>query len=133
LRECGVVYSVSRWNAPIEQDTLGECAMDGSSDRRAAERMPVNSGTGCGFASPMVEDFGPAKIRDVSLDGVGLIVMRRVEVGSLLVIGLENPSRNLSKTMIVRVAHVTAVPGGFLVGGSFAEPLTYQELTSLVM
>ena len=37
------------------------------------------------------------------------------------------------QTAIVRVAHVTAVPGGFLVGGTFVTPLTYQEMTALIM
>jgi hypothetical protein len=35
--------------------------------------------------------------------------------------------------VLVKVAHVTPVPGGFLVGGTFNEPLTYQEFTALVM
>lgn len=103
------------------------------SDRRAAERMPVNAGTACSFAAPIVADLGTVKVRDVSLEGIGLILVRRVEVGTLLVIGLENPDKNIGKTMIVQVAHVTPITGGFLVGGTFAEPLTYQEFTSLVM
>ena len=107
--------------------------MGDSMDRRAAERMPVNTGTACSFAAPIAAELGQVRIRDVSLDGVGLILVRRVEVNSLLVIGLENEARNISKTMIVQVAHVTPVTGGFLVGGTFAEPLTYQELTALVM
>ena len=46
---------------------------------------------------------------------------------------LANPAQKLAKTMLVRVAHVTPINGGFLVGGTFLEPLTYQELTALVM
>ena len=107
--------------------------MGDSTDRRAAERMKVNSGTDCAFAGLIADDFGPAKIRDVSLEGIGLIFVRRVEVGALLVIGLTNPARGLAKTVIVRVAHVTPTHGGFLVGGEFVEPLTYQEFTALVM
>jgi hypothetical protein len=102
-------------------------------DRRAAERIAVNAGTSCAFAGPVLEDYGPGKIRDVSLDGIGLILVKQVAVGSLLVINLVNQSQKIAKTMLVRVAHVTPVHGGFLVGGMFAEPLTYQELTALVM
>jgi hypothetical protein len=110
--------------------------MADSVDRRAAERLAVNAGTGCAFAGQIKEDIGPAKVRDVSLDGVGLIVSRRVEVGSVLAIIITNTSnanQKLQKTVLVRVAHVTPVHGGFLVGGTFTEPLTYQEFTSLVM
>ncbi|MDB5307089.1 MAG: hypothetical protein JWO38_1291 [Gemmataceae bacterium] len=95
--------------------------------------MPVCSGTVCSFISPVMEDFGPAKLRDVSLDGVGLILTRRVEIGSLLAVGLSNPDKGFAKTVLVRVAHATPVHGGFLVGGTLATPLTYQELTALVM
>jgi hypothetical protein len=103
------------------------------SDRRAHERLAVNRGSECSFVSPVVEDFGTAKLRDVSLDGVGLLIAKRVNVGSLLSVVLANPEKGFTKTVFVRVAHVTAVTGGFLVGGSFEAPLTYQELTTLVM
>ena len=106
-------------------------------DRRAAERMAVNTGTSCGFAGPVAEDYGPAKIRDVSLEGIGLLMTRQVAIGSLLAVIISNSNSNtnqkFSKLVLVRVAHVTAAHGGFLVGGTFSEPLTYQELTSLVM
>jgi hypothetical protein len=102
-------------------------------DRRAAERMAVNAGTSCGFVGPVVEDFGTSKIRDVSMEGIGILMTRQVAVGSLLAITILNPTQKLSKTVLVRVAHVTAAHGGYLVGGTFAEQLTYQELTALVM
>jgi hypothetical protein len=47
--------------------------------------------------------------------------------------GLLHPDKGLAKTVIVQIAHVTPIPGGFLAGGTFTEPLTYQELTTLVM
>ena len=46
---------------------------------------------------------------------------------------LDEALRKLAKTMIVQVAHVTPITGGFLVGGTFEQPLTYQEFTALVM
>lgn len=102
-------------------------------DRRGAERMAVSAGTSCGFVGPVTEDFGPGKIRDVSMDGVGLLLTRQVAVGSLLAVTIVSANQKVSKTRLVRVVHVTAAHGGYLVGGTFAEPLTYQELTALVM
>jgi hypothetical protein len=67
------------------------------------------------------------------MQGIGLVIGRRVEVGTLLAVTLSNPARSFAKTMLVRVAHATQQPGGCLVGGVFATPLTYQELTALVM
>jgi hypothetical protein len=102
-------------------------------DQRAADRYPVSAGTACAFAHPVVEAPGPVQVRDVSMDGVGLLLTRRVEPGSLLAVGLANPAKGFAKTVLVRVAHVTPSGGGFLVGGSFLTPLTYQEMTTLVM
>jgi hypothetical protein len=107
--------------------------MTEAKDRRAAERIAVNRGTSCGFAGQVSEDMGPVKIRDVSMEGVGLLLVRQVAIGSLLAVCITNPAQKLSKTVLVRVAHVTAAHGGFLVGGTLLEPLTYQELTALVM
>src|SRR5437660_730673 len=63
----------------------------------------------------------------------GLLVANKVAVGAVLVVGLANADKGFAKTVLVNVAHVTPVPGGFLVGGTFAPPLTYQELTTLVL
>jgi hypothetical protein len=104
-----------------------------AADRRAAERYPVNMDASCPFLSPVVEDFGPVKIRDVSMQGVGLLTNRRVEPGAMLTIVLANPARGFSKTMLVRVAHVTPLGSSFVVGGSFVTPLTYQEMSTLVL
>lgn len=107
--------------------------MADAKDRRTAERMVVNAGTACTFAGPVNEDYGAVKIRDVSLEGVGLVMSKQVAAGTLLAVILTNPAQKLNKTVLVRVAHVTPVHGGFLVGGTFYEPLTYQELTTFVM
>src|SRR4051794_26034113 len=102
-------------------------------DRRTTERFPVNADACCPMISPVVEDFGPVKIRDVSMHGVGLLVSRRVEPGALLAVVLANPSKGFTKTALVRVAHVTGLGGSFLVGGTFVTPLTYQEMSTLVL
>lgn len=102
-------------------------------EQRVAERFPVNAGTACGFAHPVVESPGPVKVRDVSMHGVGLIVQRRIEVGALLAVGLTNREKGFERTVLVRVAHVTPASGGFLVGGTFLTPLSYQDMTTLVL
>jgi hypothetical protein len=102
-------------------------------NRRAEDRYPVSADASCPFVSPVVEDFGQVKLRDVSMQGVGLITRRRVEPGALLAVTLANTAKGFSKTVTVRVAHATPVAGGFLVGGSFTVPLTYQEMSTLVL
>jgi hypothetical protein len=102
-------------------------------DRRAEERYPVSADAACPFLSPVVEDFGAVRIRDVSMHGVGLLVPRRVEPGTLLTVALANPTRNFNKTVLARVVHLTAVTGGFLAGCTFVTPLSYQEMSSLIL
>src|SRR5262245_47118140 len=94
-------------------------------DRRQAERFPVNADTSCPFLSPVVENFGPAKIRDISMAGIGLLVRQRVEPGTLLTVTLSNQARGFTKTVLVRVTHATPQAGNVLVGGTFTVPLTY--------
>jgi hypothetical protein len=102
-------------------------------DQRAEERYPVNADAACPFLSAVQEGFGPVKIRGVSMQGVTLLVSRRVEPGTLLAVVLANPPRGFSKTALARVAHVTAVGSSYLVGCSFVTPLTHQEMTALVL
>lgn len=101
-------------------------------DRRASERMTVGPRTVCPAAGRIIEDVGPVKVRDISLTGIGLVLLRSVEAGTALAVTLSNPDQNVSKTTVVRVAHTTPIHGGYLVGCIFVEPITYQELTAFV-
>ena len=103
-------------------------------EKREAERFPVAASTACAFVSPVLEDFGPIRIKNVSTHGIGLVTSYPLQVGLLLAIKLVNPAKNFTKTMLVRVAHVTPLAGGMqLVGGSLDSPLTYEELCMFVM
>src|SRR5947209_18877676 len=103
-------------------------------ERRQAERFPVGAQVSCSFASPVLEDFGPVKIKNVSLTGVALLSPHVLDPGILLAVTLINPAKNFNKTALVRVAHVTEVPGGsFLVGCNLESPWSYAELCMLVM
>jgi hypothetical protein len=80
-----------------------------------------------------VENFGAARIKNISNEGIGVIVSKKVDAGTLLAVNLVNRARTFNKTVIVRVAHVTPAGGGFLIGGTFQTPLTYEELRTMVM
>jgi hypothetical protein len=103
-------------------------------EKRVAQRFSVNSNATCPFASPVLDDFGPVTIKNVSTHGVGLIAPETLAVGMLLVVKLVNPAKNFAKTVLMRVGHVTPQSGGTcLVGGNLDSPLTYEELCVLVM
>lgn len=102
-------------------------------DRRASERFPVNADASCTFLSPVIEEFGPVKILNISMEGIGLLLNRSLEPGQLLALTLENPLRNFLKTVLVRIVHAAPRLGHYHVGGTFTTPLLYQELSMLVM
>ncbi len=102
-------------------------------ERRTAERIQVGANAACVFASPVLEDFGPVKLANISLNGIGFTLAEKVPEQVLLAIKLENAASKFSKTLLVRVIHVTPLPNGtWLVGGSLDTPLTYDELRQFV-
>jgi hypothetical protein len=103
-------------------------------EQRESERLAVNSTTTCEFASPVLEDFGPVRIKNLSLKGIGLVCSEALAAGMVLAVKLVNPAKSASKTTLVRVVHVTPQAGGtYLVGGTLDTPLTYEELCLFVM
>jgi hypothetical protein len=107
--------------------------MPDPADRRAAERLAVTSEASCTFAARLIEDLGPVKLVNVSLEGVGLLTSRRIEPGTKLAITLANAAKGFSKTVVVQVAHSTPQLGSHLIGGTFEVPLTYAEMSVLVL
>ena len=102
-------------------------------DKREAERFPVSANMACVFASPVAETIGPVKIKNVSNTGIGLISSKKVDADTLLAVKVENAAKKFTKTLLVKVVHVTPQPGGFLIGGALDPPLTYEELCAFVM
>ena len=85
-------------------------------------------------AGRVVLDLGAVRLKNISMDGIGLLVSKQVEAGNTLGVTIANKKKSVSKTMLVSVAHVTATVGGsYLIGGTFETPLTYQELSALIM
>jgi hypothetical protein len=94
----------------------------------------VTVNTQCQFAAPLVADLGEVRIENISMSGIALVLREKVEVGAVLAIGLRNALKGFDRVHLVHVAHVTARPGGsYVIGGTLDPPLTYQELSSLVM
>jgi hypothetical protein len=103
-------------------------------EQRESERISATASAACVFASPVLEEFTPPRLKNVSTKGIGLIANQSLEVGLLLAVKLANPAKNFTKTVLARVAHVTAQPGGsYLIGCTLDIPFTYEELCMLVM
>jgi hypothetical protein len=71
----------------------------------------------------------PAQVRDISAFGIGLLVPRRFEPGTLLSMTLENSAQNVARHVVARVIHATAQNGGrWRLGCALACELSDEEL-----
>jgi hypothetical protein len=74
-----------------------------------------------------------ARILDVSATGVGLVLSRRFEPGTALLIELPNDAADGSVVVIGRVRQVTGGKDGrWLVGCALASPLSDHDLHELL-
>lgn len=103
-------------------------------DQRMAVRYDVNPNVTCPYVLPIVQDLGQARIKDVSTEGVGFWMSQKLEPGTLVAVGLSNPTLNFLRTVVIQVVHATRHQGGgWVIGGTFLTPLSYEELRSLLM
>jgi len=76
------------------------------------------------------DDFCLAKVRNISPDGMSLVLNRPLEADTLLNVDLIDTKTNrFSRTLEVRVCYCLEHPSGdWIMGGSFANPLTVEEM-----
>jgi hypothetical protein len=97
---------------------------------RAAQRYPSNQDARCHppVASP---ETTPARVRDVSSHGVGLLVPRRFEPGTVLILELGAADRRVP--VLARVVRLVVwADGEWLVGCSFVGEISTEELLPLL-
>jgi serine/threonine protein kinase len=100
------------------------------SDKRASVRYASNQGGFCNAVGGEPAPRWPAKVQNVSADGLALLLGRRFEVRSSLWVELaDGPA---GRTYLVRVARVQARAGRkWLLGCTFARRLAEDEVQTL--
>ena len=113
---------------------------DGSPAAELERRAFVRYGTelevtGCSAGS-LKRAGWPARVVNLSLGGVGLLLRHRFEIGSPLAIELQNRAGTGRRTVLARVAHATAVRDQgqpcWLTGCAFTTPLAEAELRTFL-
>jgi hypothetical protein len=102
------------------------------SNRRSTIRRSCNLEATC-WVGTVGQTRLPARIRTLSTGGLSLRLAQLPEPVPYLCVELVNSRRGLTRRFRVRVLY--ALPQGregYVVGGSFLEKLTEEELTSLV-
>jgi two-component system, cell cycle response regulator len=106
--------------------------IEGVIERRAEVRRPCDLETYCRSAVQEQELTWLARVRDVSTNGLGLVLGREFTPGTFLIVQLPDPAVQPARTCRVQVVHSTQDPeGGWLVGCTFAGDLSPQEQEAL--
>ena len=102
-------------------------------ERRAAVRHPCLLEITCRRADLDAGDRWVAPVRDLSEEGIGLVLPFALEPGVRLMLEMPYPDEVQPRTLEACVAHSTErAEGGFAVGCTIAPPLAPEEVTALL-
>lgn len=117
---------MSKFQTAVEE--VDHLQLSSNEERRAAVRYRVTL-TASYQPADNPSDSRQARIRDISVLGVGLLLSRQLEMGTLLEIELRRANGCPVRTVLARVVHVEAEEhGAWLVGCAFTTELTDAEL-----
>jgi hypothetical protein len=101
-------------------------------ERRASVRHQSAVKGSCHTLNASREASWDAAVRDISTEGIGLVLGRRFEPGVLLSVEVPDNSDGQTRLLLARVVHATARPeGGWLIGCALLNPLTDDEVQAL--
>lgn len=104
-----------------------------ATDRRAHVRYAPAPETTCQLTAGGNNSVWWASVMDIATGGIGLLVSRRFEPGTLLAIGVENKDREFSHMLVARVVHVRKESASrYVLGARFISPLGDDELQVLL-
>jgi hypothetical protein len=108
-------------------------------ERRSGARLAHTVGTICVIdtaaagGGPDTEESWSATVRDVSAGGVGLVLARRFEPGTVFTLQFEGHGKAAGRSLAVRVKRVKSEElGHWFHGCAFVKPLTEKELANLL-
>ncbi len=116
-----------------------ESAKRSGRERRAWVRYACNLDTNCNLNVSVhqdqraVHDRWQATVRDLSVGGMGLLLSRRFEPGTVLTIELQSSDQSQTHSLQMHVTHVKrAGHGRWFVGAAFADKLGKEALRKLL-
>lgn len=102
-------------------------------ERRVSVRFESNAKGTCQTLSMHRESSWEATVRNISCEGIGLLLGRRFEPGALLSIELTESTGDRQRLLLARVAHATQqAEGKWLVGCTLVNPVTEEEIQALL-
>jgi hypothetical protein len=111
---------------------LGGAAAHSGAERRVTVRYPSNALGRCSLIGG-VRDAWPVQIKDMSVTGIGLLVARRFEINTALLVEIGGPTGEQKESFMVRVERVQdANAGQWLLGCILFRRIDDSELASLL-
>jgi hypothetical protein len=102
-------------------------------ERRAWVRYPLKLVTMWQLLGVAGEEHWTARVRDLSSNGVGLVIHRFFSPGTVLTVRLRSSTSSYERSALVRVQHCTAqADGDWLAGCTFVVKLSSEELHQLL-
>src|SRR5262249_4531549 len=105
-----------------------------ANERRACVRFTTELEALCQPGSGRLDStWWLARICNISAGGLGLVIRRRVQPGTILTVDLDSPARNSARTFHAQVRHATTgTDGMWVVGCVLANRLSDEELQALL-
>jgi hypothetical protein len=102
-------------------------------ERRASVRLQSTAAGFCQSLSRQREESWQAIVRDISCNGIGLLLPRRFEPGALLTIELAEAGTERKHLLLVRVVRAAPQPENkWLLGCALMNPLAEDEVRLLL-
>lgn len=103
-------------------------------ERRASVRFESNARGTCQTLSVRQESTWEATVRNISSQGIGILLGRRFEPGALLTIELTTSTEDRQRLLLARVTHATFQPDDqkWLIGCILLSPLGEDEIQELL-
>ena len=101
-------------------------------DRRTSVRFPCNLSAICQRGGGKTGIGLPATVRDVSQEGMGLVISRPFSRDRVLTVKLQAAEGSIRRTAQVVVKYVRQEPGGWFHGCVFLTRLSEGELQALL-
>jgi hypothetical protein len=110
----------------------GAPAPASGAERRASVRYPCHLDILYWQSTGAAEAYRSAKILDVSATGIGLLMSRPFETGTVLTIQLESANQKYTRTLMVHVVHARQQSHNeWVVGCAFDSKVTEEEARAL--
>lgn len=102
-------------------------------DSRNWERFPCSVKATYAIATDETASAGPATVQNISASGVGLLVDRRIETGTLLTVDLHSADGRTTTSVLACVVHLTDQgDGGWALGCNFIHERSAGDLKALL-